>query len=190
MKYIKVVLGVVLAAVVFLIVKQNVLDPGKKIDVTDLRNASPSQVESTLGVKCVLEPSLTSNIFEYSKAVKNGGITVQGDKEQGIGVVYLNAAQAGLIVENSKYKLFNITIGKSRVGMESAMSYQFDEHFEIDEGFESEILGDKKVFPVFYCNRKNNDCLVVTCEKATGKIVAVTYFNDAKKVTERLQPSR
>ena len=54
----------------------------------------------------------------------------------------------------------------------------------------SEILGDKKVFPVFYCNRKNNDCLVVTCEKATGKIVAVTYFNDAKKVTERLQPSR
>lgn len=183
MKYIKTVLGIAVVVVILLILKQNFLDPNKKIDVTDLRNASPSQVENTLGVKCVSEPSMEGNIFEYSK---NGGVTVEGDKANGIGVVYLNGAQSGLVVENSQYKLFNITVGKSRVGMESAMTYQYDQNFEIDEGVEKELLGDGKGFPVFYCNSKNNDCVVVTCEKATGNILAVTYFNDAKKVTERL----
>ncbi|MBO5241735.1 MAG: hypothetical protein J6B19_03600 [Lachnospiraceae bacterium] len=183
MKYLKTALGIILVVVILLIVKQNFLDKNKKIDVTDLCNASQSQVESTLGVKCVSEPSMEENVFEYSKI---GGVTVKGDKANGIGVVCLNGFQNGLTVQKSQYMLFNITVGKSRVGMESAMTYQFEETFEIDEGVEKELLGDRNGFPIFYCNWKNNDCVVVTCEKTTGTIVAVTYFNDAKKVTERL----
>ena len=70
--------------------------------------------------------------------------------------------------------------------MESAMTYSYEEKFEIGEDVEKELFGDKTDFPVFYCNWTNNDCVVVSCEKSTGKVVAVTYFNNAKKVTERL----
>ncbi len=183
MKYVSKVLWVVVIVAVVLIVKQEFIDKNQATDVTDLRNASTTQVESALNVKLSSAPGMASSIYEYSET---GGVTVKGDVGNGIGVVYLNGFQSGLRVEDPQYKLFNIAIGKSRVGMRNAMTYQYEDEFEIGEEVEKELWGDRKDFPVFFCNWTNNDCVVVTCDKKTGIVIAVTYFNNAKKVTERL----
>ena len=183
MKHLAKVLWIVVIVVLVLIVKQEVIDKNKATDVTGLKSASPTQVESTLNVKLSDSSAMAENVYEYSKA---GSVTVKGDSANGIGVVYINGIQNGLRVENPQYIMFDIPIGKTRVGMESAMTYSYEEKFEIGEDVEKELFGDKTDFPVFYCNWTNNDCVVVSCEKSTGKVVAVTYFNNAKKVTERL----
>ena len=173
--------------IVFIVVLVKVFIPGKDmIDVTDLRNATAEQVEKTLGVKCNWDPNMSSKIYQYS----HSGIAVKGDVLEGIGVVYMNSVPAGLRVENSKYKLFNIEIGKSRVGMESAMTFSYSNKFEINESrVEDLFTSDRKDFPIFYCDWEKNECIVVSCEKSTGIIMSVTYFNNAKKVTEKLEVS-
>nr|MBQ8253694.1 hypothetical protein [Lachnospiraceae bacterium] len=183
MKHVSKVLGIVVIVVLVLIVKREVIDKNKAVDITELRNATPAQVETTLNVQLFDSSQMAENVYEYSKAK---AVTVKGNTDAGIGVVYLDGSQSGFRVENPEYIMFNIAIGKSRVGMESAMTYSYEEEFEIEEEMEKELFGNRKDFPVFYCNWTNNDCVVVSCEKSTGKVVAVTYFKNAKKVTERL----
>ena len=152
-------------------------------EVSHLVNDPKIKVEEALGITLSNCPEMAQNVYHYSKTKD---VRVDGNTEEGIGIVYVGW-QCGFRIESDKYKLFDLEIGKSRVGMESKMTYDFEDSFEIDEGFESELFGKRSDFPVFYYNRARNDCLVVSCDKSTGIIVAVTYFSDFKRMTERLK---
>lgn len=178
------IIWVVALIIVVMVVRKTWLEKNHVTDVTHLRTASPAQVESELKVNLGSSPKMAKKIYEYSKI---GIVTMKADEESGVGIVYLNGIQNGFRIEDKKYTMYNITIGKSRLGMESRMTYQYEYAFEIDEDIDKSIMSKKTDFPVFYCNWTNNDCIVVSCNKATGIVVAVTYFNDAKKVTERLK---
>lgn len=179
----KKVLWIVVIAILVIVAKQQFWDKNKATDVTDLRNASTTQIESELDLTLTSCPEMADRVYEYSEI---GTVTVKGDSKNGVGVVYLNGVQNGFRIENSQYTMFGITIGKSRVGMESAMTFQSEDKFEINEGVEKELTSKNTDFPIFYCNWTNNDCVVVSCDKSTGIVLAVTYFNNASKVTERL----
>lgn len=174
----------IIALIVIAVVVGVMLHNKNKVtDVTDLVNASESTVATKLGITLTDCPQMAAKVFHFSKS-KN--ITVKGDPQKGIGIVYINGVQKGLYIENKEYKMFDVEIGKIRAGLDSRVTYAYDDCFEIDEEID-EALKDKRTdFPMFYYNRANNDSLVVSCVKSTGEVVAVTYFNDLKRITERL----
>lgn len=179
----KIIWGIILVVAVIVIIK-SVLDRNQVTDLTHLRTASPEQIASELNINLNSSPKMAGRIYEYSKI---GAVTMKANEKAGVGVVYLNGIQSGFRIENGEYSMYNVLIGKSRVGMEGRMTYNYEETFEIDEDFDKSLESGKSDFPIFYCNWTNNDCIVVSCNKATGIVVAVTYFGDAKKVTERLK---
>ena len=175
-----------IAAIVILVIVVRMvwLEKTHVRDVTHLKSASFEQVENELQVKLTASPEMADSLHQYSYNVV---LTAAADEENGVGIIYINGVQSGFRIEHPQYSMYGITIGKSRVGMDSKITYKYEQFFEIDEGLEKEFSSETKDFPVFYVNWTNNDCVVVSCNKATGAVMSVTYYNNAKIVTKMLK---
>lgn len=144
-------------------------------DVTDMVNMDKGQIEEILQISMMENSDMAKRITQYSK----GKLTVDGEK--GIGVAYIDGVRAGLHIDNKKYSMYNIHIGDTQQTAEDEMTYVYDNSFTVLKD-----LYQSNITVVFYVNQRQNDCLVVVYNNYSNKIMAVTYFNNADKATERL----
>ncbi len=156
-------------------VKEN----NKRIDVTHLVNASKTTIESELGLELNDNPKMVKRIYEYSE----GELTVDGGSTAGgVSLLYIDGIRKGFHIDNKLYKMFGIEMGDSMIDVDNNLSYQFEDKFEVlDDYFDQ---GPSK--GVFYYNEAKNDCLIIVYNDTTGRVVALTYYNDYKRATEEL----
>lgn len=144
-------------------------------DVTDMVGLKTEELESRLGITMVRDSDMSKKINHYSK----GKISVDSDK--GIGVVYIDGRHAGLHIDNRKYCMYGVKMGDAEISLEKKITYDYEDVFEVAD----DMLGGSSAAS-FYYNKKKGDCLVVIINNTSGRVVAMTYFNDLDKVTERL----
>ena len=77
--------------------------------------------------------------------------------------------------------MFGISIGDGEFKIDDNLTYEYDESFNVLD----DMLGGKST-AVFYYNKANNDCLVIFINDKSARVVAMTYFNDYKLVTQNL----
>lgn len=147
----------------------------KVTDITPYVNSDKAYIEEQLGVSLPSNPDMLGRIYEYTK----GEVSVCGS--DGIGIVYIDGLQAGLHTTNKKYSLYGVQLGYSTYRATDSMTYQYDESFVVL----TDLEGDTAT-ATFYTNSTNNDCLIIVHNNIVNQVIAITYYNDMKKVTEEL----
>lgn len=145
------------------------------IDVTGMVNMTTEELEVALGTSLTLNSDMAQRINHYSKD------EIITNSTDGIGVIYIRSRQKGLHIDSRKYSMYGLHMGDSETDVEKKITYKYEDRFGI---VTDDVKGSSNA--IFYFNKKNNDCLVVIHNNYSGKVVAVTYFNDLEKMTERV----
>ena len=152
----------------------NLLNP-KVEDITQFVNADKDYVEEQLDVELVDNAEVAKKIPHYS----DGNITVDGNDK--LGIVYIDGVRKGIHIYDKKYSMFGVTLGDPEYKLEELVSFEYDEYFNVLND-----MAKGKSTAYFYFNSKNNDCLVVTINDNSARVVALTYFNDYKLISKNL----
>ncbi len=145
------------------------------IDVSSYVNMDAEELAKKLDVTFEKDCDMNKMITHYS----NGTVTVDGDGE--IGVVYIDGKRKGIHINDKKYSMYGVSIGDGEFKIDDNMTYEYDESFNVLD----DMLGGKST-AIFYYNKAKNDCFVVVINDRSARVVAMTYFNDYKLITQNL----
>ncbi len=167
---------IVIAVVVVVGVKflAGIINP-KATDVTGYGDMDTEQLEKALDIELQENSDMNRQITHYS----NSTVTVDGDGD--IGVVYFDGKQKGIHINNKKYSMYGISIGDGEFKIDDNITFEYDEYYSVLD----DMLGGKST-ATFYCNTKENECLVIIINDKSARVVAMTYFNDCKLITQNL----
>ncbi len=167
---------VVILVIVLLGVKlvAGIINP-KVVDVGLYVDLEKDALETKLDVELQNDSAMAGRITHYS----NGTITVEGDGE--IGVVYIDGARKGIHIDDKKYMLYGLSIGDGEYQIEDKIAYDYDNYFNV---LNDMVGGNSTAW--FYYNTARNDCIVVFVNDKSARVVAMTYFNDYKLISENL----
>lgn len=144
-------------------------------DVTGMVNMKTEELEKELDITLVRGSDKSKKINHYSEG------TVSVDSYKGIGVVYIDGKHVGLHIDSRNYSMYGVKIGDAEISLDNKITYNYKEVFEVIDD-----IADGTSTATFYYNKKQGDCLVVICNDVSNRVVAMTYFNDLDRVTERL----
>lgn len=167
---------VVIIAVVVIGVKviSGLLNP-KTTDVTGYVDYDAAQLEKELDVSLEENADMITQITHYS----NGTVTVDGDGK--IGVVYIDGKRKGLHINDKAYNMYGVSIGEGEYRVEDIITYDYDDCFSVL----NDMVGGQST-ATFYYNVANNDCFVIIVNDNSARVVAMTYFNDYKLISQNL----
>lgn len=170
LRWIIIIIAIVFAYRCFI----NFVNP-KCTDVTDMVGMKTEELEKRLQLSMTRNSNMSKKINQYS------GGKVSVDSVGGIGVVYIDGKHVGLHIDSNKYSMFGLYMGDPGYIVEDNITYEYESSFQVlDDMVEGHSTAE------FYYNKRRGDCLVVIFNDYTDRIVALTYFNDLDKVTERL----
>ena len=173
---VRIIIGLVVCAVLFLggkAIVSVVMPEGE--DITNLLTRDANTIAAELGVTFTDNTEWVSQIHQYSK----GTVTVKA--ADGIGIVYIDGKQAGVHIRSKAYTIFDIQIGDGERHVYNNTSYPYDNFLS--------ILNDMaagKTTTYFYYNQERNDCVALTINDTTNRIVGMTYFYDFNKIMETI----
>ena len=100
---------------------------------------------------------------------------VTAKTDNGFGVIYIRGKQQGIFFDSPKYELFGLQVGDKCDNNFSKVKYQYEkierEVVDYSEGF--------KYYTYLY-NTRRGDCMIVSYDTRTNKILELGYFYDYK----------
>lgn len=144
-------------------------------DITPFLTGNADSIAAELGVTFTDHPEWVSRVHQYGV----GTVTVKAAED--IGIVYLNGRQIGVQVESKAYTMFGIQIGDGEKHAYDHMTYSFEDFFSVIND-----MAEGKTTTYFYYNKKQNDCIALTINDTTNRIVGMTYFTDYQKIIQTL----
>lgn len=144
-------------------------------DVTNMVHLEKGDLERTLDIELTPNSDKVRQIYEWSE----GEVTVDSDDD--IAVVYIDGKQMGLHIDGRKYSMYGLHMGDAMISVDRLTTFEYDGVFHV---INDDFVGYSTAY--YYYDEKNNDCLVVICNDKSGRVVALTYYNDFNKVTEQL----
>lgn len=144
-------------------------------DITELLKKDANSIATELGVTFQDNSEWVSQIHQYSK----GTTTVKA--ADGIGIVYIDGKQAGIHIRDKKYTIYGIQIGQGEKNAYDNTSYLYDNFLSILND-----MAEGKTTTYFYYNNEHNDCVALTVNDTTNRIVGITYFYDFNKIMETI----
>lgn len=147
----------------------------KPVDVTEMGTMKAEELERELGITLTPNSEMAKRIYHYSWD------KISTKSTDGISVVYIGSRQVGLHIDNRKYSMYGLHTGYSEADVRKKMTYNYEGQFGL---MTDDVLGSSNA--IFYYNKTKNDCLVVIYNNYSKYVVAVTYFKDLKKMTERV----
>ncbi|MDE6433168.1 MAG: hypothetical protein K2L07_02925 [Lachnospiraceae bacterium] len=144
-------------------------------DITTLLKQDAGAIAKSLGLTFTDNTEWVSQIHQYS----NGTVTVKAAED--IGIVYIDGKQAGVHIRSKKYTIFGIQLGDGEKEMYDHTTYPYDNFLSVIND-----MAEGKTTTYYYYNLEQNDCVALTINDATNRVVGITYFYDYKKVTETL----
>lgn len=174
---IKLLMFLLAGAVLFFVGKANVgtiMTEGT--DITSLLRKDANAIAADLGITFTDNAEWISQIHQYSK----GAVTVKAAED--IGIVYIDGQQAGIHIRSKKYTIYGIQVGDGEKETYDYTSYPYDNFLSVIND-----MAAGKTTTYFYYNVEHNDCVAITINDTTNRIVGMTYFYDYKKITETLE---
>ncbi len=146
------------------------------IDVTTYADVRADLVENGLGVTFKDDREMANEVVHFA----DGKVSVKGNGE--LGVVSINGIRKGLFVKSSTYSLYGIRIGDKEVSVERNTTFAFDSStFDIGD----KAQGDSVT--VFYYNVKNGDCIAVTYNNSSNRVINMAYYNDYETILDKIE---
>lgn len=145
-------------------------------DITAVLKKSESAIAQQLGLTFTEDATLVNEIPQYSE----GKVRVVSAED--VAVVYIDGRQMGVHMRTKLYRMYNVQVGMGEKEANENMTYVSDNFFS--------VLNDMAVgrtTTYFYYNMAQNDCLALTINNTTNRVVAVTYYYDYKKISETLE---
>ncbi len=173
---VKIVMALVVCAALFLggkAIVSVVMPEGK--DITGLLKKNADAIASELGVTFIDNSEWVPQIHQYS----TGTVTVKA--ADGIGIVYIDGKQAGVHIRDKAYTIYGIQIGEGEKKAHDNTSYPFDNFLSILND-----MAEGKTTTYFYYNETQNDCIALTVNDTTNRIVGMTYFYDYNLVMQTI----
>lgn len=173
---IKLAIWLGIGAVLLFVGKQivsKVMPEGK--DITGLLRSNEAAISAELGVTFTDNSSWVGRIHQYSKGV------VRVKAAEDIGIVYIDGKQIGVHIESKAYTMFGVQIGDGEKNAYDNMQFKFDSFLSVLND-----MAEGKTTTYYYYNEAQNDCLALTINDTTSRIVGMTYFTDYKKIIETL----
>jgi len=147
----------------------------KSIDVTNYVNLEADEFAKKMDISLKPDSAMSTKIPHYC----DGTVTV--DSNEKIGVVYIDGKRKGIHTDDKKYNMFGIHIGDGEYKIEDNITFEYDEYFSVL----NDMAGGNST-ALFYYNTAKNDCLVITVNDKSARVVAMTYFNDYKLISKNL----
>ena len=138
-------------------------------DITTWLSSPERVLEDQLKTYFLLDQSLTSTI-----KAENGveaKLTVESDGE--LNIIYLNGKQVGINTSGRKYQFYNVAINQPEINAVRDTHYVYDDYWESVGNLEQAVSRTH-----YYYNNKNNDCLAMTVNLYSNRIVNLTYYSN------------
>ena len=148
-------------------------------DPVDL-TADARSTEDTLSTKYKINFENDDAMVKYIPQWSNGG-EVKVNTGKKLSTVYIDGDYVGIHFSDRRWTMYGLNIGLGAYEIPNKITYKYDSHFEML----NDMMGGQSTADYYY-NKAANDCLVITSNDNTGRIVAITYFTDLSKVTETI----
>ena len=144
-------------------------------DLTDCVKMSEDELASKFKLKFEDNDVMVKKVPRYTNA------KVSVKHADGLLVVYANGKKVGLHTDAKRYTMFNVKIGDPAYQSDKNMTFTHDEMFSVLNDMDT---GSSTTD--YYPNYKTNECLVLTVNDNSGRVVAITYYSDLKTMIENL----
>ena len=114
--------------------------------------------------------------------LKADGLKVRSDGE--IDIVYLDGKKVGVNTDSRNYMLFGVGINQTEIKVSDEMYYNYE---SCTQAIADLASGSANTY--YYYNTKKNDCLALTINTNSNRVVNITYYTDYDRVAEILSIS-
>ena len=135
-------------------------------DLAPYLDKPETTIARELNTSFTLDAKLTSKLSQTS----GKQVIVRSDGE--LNIIYVNGEQIGINTSGRKYQFYGVSVNQPEIDAVHHMTYQ-------STGFGEEVQkmsGASRVH--YYYNIRNNDCLVLTVNSHSNRVVSVTYYTD------------
>ncbi len=165
------VVAIIILAAGFMVYKKFLA----KYDITSDIMMSEAEFEAKYGISFEENAAKANGIPRYTRSK----VTVRD--ASGLSLVYVDGKRVGTNTDTSRYYMYGIKLGDPAYQIDKTTSFRFDDKFNVLNDLEQ---GSSSVD--YYANKSTNECLAITVNDNSGRVVAITYYNDFKKMTEDL----
>ena len=173
-KLIKTAIGLVVLAAIILIIKL-VFFPAPR-DLTSCTKLSEPELEIELRTTFKRDENMDKFIPHW---LESG--TFEAKSGKGLYTFSIDGEYKGFHIDKKRYTLYGLTIGERYDVAEMTFNFPYTGSF-----FVVNDLANGVSTADYYYNESTNECVIVTINNNSGQVVAITYTNDYRKMTENL----
>jgi len=142
-------------------------------EISDLLRLPEDKLSTELHTHFESNPDLSKSLSGTSSVP----IVIHSDEE--LNIIYYKGKQVGIQTSGRKYQFYGISVNMPEVTAVHEMTYKYTG--VAGEG-ERTLTGSSSAH--YYYNKKENDCLVMTVNKRSNRIVSLTYYSDFDAVSK------
>ena len=177
LKIVRKVIGLGIAVVIVYIIYQGIfyLTDSGGFEVARMLNMSEKEIAKELDTSFHEDDSLAKAVTEFP----DEGTKVFTDGN--LNIIYENNVRVGINTSSRKYKFYGIGINQPNIQNTKRMAYNYDGIVQRTE----DVAGGKSN-TYYYYNRGKNDCLAITINNSSNRVVNMTYYNDFSRIEGNL----
>ena len=145
------------------------------------RELSPFVAKSEAELATALETKFEYN-DDLGKAVSDTlGLPIKIKSDGELNLIYLNKRLIGLNTSGRKYQFFGVSVNEPEITAVHRMGFLHDSSAQ-----EVGSIAEGASRSHYYFDTKSNECLVLTINSYSNRVVSITYYNDFAAVSNRL----
>lgn len=160
---------------VLVILAKILLFPSPK-DLTGMTRSSEEDIATTYKITFERDEVMDKYIPQWTN-----GATIEARSGKGLTVFSIDGKYSGFHIDSKKWTLYGLKVGMAVQDIPGNITFRSEDWFEVL----NDALGGNSTADYYY-NSSTNECLIITINDNTGRIVAITYCNDFRKISEAL----
>ena len=163
------VFGVIIyAGVIFLLYLglRNFLSSGGK-DISEYLRMPEADLAAELKTTFFTNQDLSRSL----SGTTSGSIVIHSDDE--LNIIYYNGKQVGINTTGREYQFYGVSVNQPEITAVHDMTFPYT-----GKAQEADNMLAGSSTSHFYYSNKNNDCLVMTVNNHSNRVVSITYYSD------------
>ena len=147
-------------------------------DITMLLREPQATIEERMNTVFLTDRRLTTTL--KSKSGPSAKLTVETDGK--LNLLFLDGVRVGINTSGRDYQFYNIAINQPEITAVRNMNYEYETEWEDSSGLEQNVSRTH-----YYCNGLHNDCLALTVNLYSNRVVNMTYYDNYKLIEPYLR---
>ena len=145
-------------------------------DLTSMAKSSEEEIADAYKIKFERDEVMDKYIPQWTN-----GSTIEARSGKGLTVFSIDGKYSGFHIDTKKWTVYGLKVGMAVQDIPGSITFNSEDWFEVL----NDALGGNSTADYYY-NSTTNECLAITISDNTGRIVAITYCNDFRKMCENL----